>query len=151
MRGSQQVEETAADSLVFLHFTLNPIPELVRYRRSLAPCVLDHGVLVLLDRPALSTLRLAFRVARIPHHTTHPCMIQICTFFIVLFAFNLYFPKKEVYSCSRCKSNFHRSRLGPDGLCERCFTKICSQSDSFARQGRCIDAFDDGTVDPIDL
>ena len=40
----------------------------MRYRRSLAPCVLDHGVLVLLDRPTLSTLQLAFRVARTPYH-----------------------------------------------------------------------------------
>ena len=41
----------------------------MRYRRSLAPCVLDHGVLVLLDRPTLFTLRLAFRVARTLYHS----------------------------------------------------------------------------------
>ena len=68
MRGSQQVEETAADSLVFLHIPFIILPEFVRYRRSLAPCVLDHGVLVLLDRPTLSTLQLAFRVARTLYH-----------------------------------------------------------------------------------
>ena len=56
MRGSQQVEETAADSLVFLHFTFIILPEFVRYHHSLAPCVLDHGVLVLLDRPTPFTL-----------------------------------------------------------------------------------------------
>ena len=72
VRGSQQVEETAADSLVSLHFTYIPIPEFVRYCRSLMPGVLDPGVLVLLDRPTLSTLRLAFRVARISHHIIHP-------------------------------------------------------------------------------
>ena len=39
------------------------------YRRSLAPCVLNHSVLVLLDRPTPSTLRLALRVARILYHS----------------------------------------------------------------------------------
>ena len=68
MRGSQQVEETAADSLVSLHIPFITLPEFVRYHRSLALCVLDHGVLVLLDRPTLFTLRLAFRVARISYH-----------------------------------------------------------------------------------
>ena len=69
MRGSQQVEEIAADSLVFPHFSFITLPEFVRYRRSLAPCVLDHSVLVLLDRPTLFTLRLAFRVARTLYHS----------------------------------------------------------------------------------
>ena len=68
MRGSQQVEETAADSLVFLHIPFIIFPEFVRYRRSLAPCVLDHGVLVLLDRLTLFTLQLAFCVARTLYH-----------------------------------------------------------------------------------
>ena len=45
------------------------LPEFVRYRRSLAPCVLNHGVLVLLDRPTLFTLRLALRVARTLYHS----------------------------------------------------------------------------------
>ena len=69
MRGSQQVEETAADSLVFPHIPFIIFPEFVRYRRSLALCVLDHGVLVLLDRPTLFTLRLAFHVARTLYHS----------------------------------------------------------------------------------
>ena len=69
MTGSQQVEETAADSLVFLHIPFIIFPEFVRYRRSLAPCVLDHGVLVLLDCPTPVTLRLAFRVARTLYHS----------------------------------------------------------------------------------
>ena len=68
MRGSQQVKETAADSLVFLHIPFIIFPEFVRYRHSLALCVLDHSVLVLLDRPTLFTLRLAFRVARTLYH-----------------------------------------------------------------------------------
>ena len=68
MRGSQQVKESAADSLVFLHIPFIIFPEFVRYRRSLALCVLDHGVLVLLDRPTLFTLRLVFRVARTLYH-----------------------------------------------------------------------------------
>jgi hypothetical protein len=50
VRGSQQVEETAADSLVFLHITFKPHSRFCLYRRSLAPCVIDQGVLVLLDR-----------------------------------------------------------------------------------------------------
>ena len=37
----------------------------------------------------------------------HWCMISICIVFIILFLFNAYFPKKEVYSCARCKGNFH--------------------------------------------
>ena len=69
MRGSQQVEETAADSLVFLHIPFIILSEFVRYRRSLVLCVLDHGVLVLLDRPTLFTLRLALRVARTLYHS----------------------------------------------------------------------------------
>ena len=69
MRGSQQVEETAADSLVFLHIPFIIFPEFVRYCRSLTPCVLDHSVLVLLDCPTLFTLQLAFRVARTLYHS----------------------------------------------------------------------------------
>ena len=130
-------------------------PEFVHYRRSLAPCVLDHSVLVLLDRPTLSTLQLALRVARISYHQkSHPysrCMLAICITFIILFTLNRVFPKKEAYACTCCTLVFHRSRLGPDGLCERCFTKICSQSDSFTLRGCCINTLDDGTVDPDDL
>ena len=69
MRGSQQVEETAADSLVFPHFSFITLPEFVHYRCSLVLCVLDHGVLVLLDRPTLFTLRLVLRIAHILYHS----------------------------------------------------------------------------------
>ena len=79
------------------------------------------------------------------------CMLSICITFIILFTLNCAFPKKEAYPCTHCKLLFHHSRLGPDDLCERCFTKICSQSDGFTLRGRCIDARDDGTVDPDDL
>ena len=78
-------------------------------------------------------------------------MLVICITFIILFTLNAAFPKKEVYPCTRCKQNFHHTRIGRDGLCERCFSSICAQSDGFALRGRCIDAFDDGTVDPDDL
>ena len=61
-------EETAADSLVFLHIPFIILSEFVRYRRSLVLCVLDHSVLVLLDRPTPSTLQLALRIARILYH-----------------------------------------------------------------------------------
>ena len=77
MRGSQQVEETVADSLVFIHIPFIIFPEFVLYRRSLAPCVLDHGVLVLLDRPTLFTLRLAFRVAHTLYHSKALLIITI--------------------------------------------------------------------------
>ena len=52
-------------------------PEFVRYRRSLVLCVLDHSVLVLLDRPTLFTLQLAFRVA---HTLYHPKALLIIIF-----------------------------------------------------------------------
>ena len=78
-------------------------------------------------------------------------MLAICITFIILFTFNVTFPKKQVYPCTRCKQDFHLSQLGPDGLCECCFTKICSQSDGFMLRGRCIDALNDGTVDPDNL
>ena len=68
MRGSQQVEETVADSLVFLHISFIILPEFVRHRCSLMLCVLDHSVLVLLDRSTLFTLQLALHVARILYH-----------------------------------------------------------------------------------
>ena len=68
MRGSQQVEETAADSLVFPHIPFIVFLEFVHYHHSLALCVLDHSVLVLLDRPTLFTLRLALHVARTLYH-----------------------------------------------------------------------------------
>ena len=138
MRGSQQVEETAADSLVFLHIPFIIFPEFVCYRRSLAPCVLDHSVLVLLDRPTLFTLRLAFRVARTLYHSKSPpyyhprCMLAICITFIIIFSLNLAFPKKDVYPCTRCKQNFHHTCIRRDSLCERCFSSICAQSDDFA-------------------
>jgi hypothetical protein len=64
MRGSQQVEETAADSLVFLYFSFKPHSCFCLYRRSLAPCVIDQGVSVLLDRHLLFTFRLALRTDR---------------------------------------------------------------------------------------
>ena len=78
-------------------------------------------------------------------------MLAICITFIIIFSLNLAFPKKDVYPCTRCKQNFHHTRIGSDGLCERCFSSICAQSDSFALRGHCIDALDDGTVDPDDL
>ena len=78
-------------------------------------------------------------------------MLAICITFIILFTLNAAFPKKQVYPCTRCKLDFHLSRLGPDGLCEGCVTKICSQSDGFVLRGRCINALNDGTVDPDDL
>ena len=134
------------------------LPEFVRYHRSLAPCVLNHGVLVLLDCLTYS-LHLAICVTCCsypvppkspPYH--HPrCMLAICITFIILFMFNAAFPKKQVYPCTRCKLDFHLSQLGPNSLCERCFTKICSQSDGVALRGCCIDALDDGTVDPNNL
>ena len=40
----------------------------MRYRRSLALCVLDRSVLVLLDRPTSSTLQLALHIACISYH-----------------------------------------------------------------------------------
>ena len=131
--------------------------EFVRYRRSLAPCVLDHGVLVLLDRPTLFTLRLALCAAHTLYHSKNPlslsprCMLSIFITFIILFTLNIAFPKKQVYPCTRCKLDFHHTRLSRDGLCQRCFTKICSQLDGFALKGHCIDALNDGTVDPDDL
>jgi hypothetical protein len=64
VRGSQQVEETAADSLVFLYFSFKPHSCFCLYRRSLAPCVIDQGVLVLLDRHLLFTFRLVLRADR---------------------------------------------------------------------------------------
>ena len=78
-------------------------------------------------------------------------MLAICITFIIIFSLNLVFPKKDVYPCTRCKQNFHHTRIGSDGLCERCFSSICAQSDGFALRGRCIDALDDGTVDPDEL
>ena len=76
---------------------------------------------------------------------------DICLVFIILFTFNVVFPKKQVYPCARCGFPFHHTRLGRDGLCERCFQSACAASDHFALRGRCIDAFDDGTVDPDEL
>jgi hypothetical protein len=64
VRGSQQVEETAADSLVFLYFSFQPHSCFCLYRRSLVPCVIDQGVSVLLDRHLLFTFRLALRADR---------------------------------------------------------------------------------------
>ena len=78
-------------------------------------------------------------------------MLAICITFIIIFSLNLAFPKKDVYPCTCCKRNFHHTRIGRDGLCERCFSSICAQSDGFALRGRCINALDDGTVDPNDL
>ena len=78
-------------------------------------------------------------------------MLAIYITFIILFTLNRVFPKREVHPCTRCKLAFHQTRIGSDGLCERCFTKICSQSDGFALRGRCIDTFDDETVDPDNL
>ena len=78
-------------------------------------------------------------------------MLAICITFIIIFSLNLAFPKKDVYPCTRCKQNFHHTRIRHDGLCERCFSSICAQSDGFALRGRCIDALDDRTVDPNDL
>ena len=75
------------------------------------------------------------------------CMLVICITFIILFLFNITFPKREVYPCTCCKGNFHHTQLDHEGLCEQCFLKICSQSDGFAWRGHCIDALDDGTVD----
>ena len=141
---------------MFPHFPSIILPEFVHYRCSLTPCVLDHGVLVLLDRPTPFILQLALRIAHISYHLKallpNPwCMLAICITFIILFSLNAMFPKKQAYPCTRCKLDFHCSRLGPDGLCECCFTKICSQSDSFTLRSRCIDTLDDGTVDPDDL
>ena len=129
-------------------------PEFVRYHRSLALCVPDHGVLVLLDCPTPSTLQLALCVAHISYHSKPSlswCMLAICITFIILFTLNHMFSKKEAYPCTCCKLPFHCSQLGPDGLCEHCFTKICSQSNGFTLRGRCIDALNNGTVDPNDL
>ena len=130
----------------------------MRHRHSLAPCVLDHGVLVLLDRPTLFTLQLVLRVAHTLYHSKAllpipilRCMLSICITFIILFALNLAFPKKQAYPCTRCKLDFHHTRLSHDGLCERCFSGICSRSDGFVLRGHCIDALDDTTVDPEDL
>ena len=78
-------------------------------------------------------------------------MLAICITFIIIFSLNLAFPKKDVYPCTCRKQNFHHTRIGRDGLCEFCFSGICAQSDSFMLRGRCIDALDDGTVDPDDL
>ena len=78
-------------------------------------------------------------------------MLFICITFIILFTLNATFPKKQVYPCSHRKLAFHHTRLGRDGLCERCFLSICSQSDGFMLRGHCIDALDDGTVDLDDL
>ena len=78
-------------------------------------------------------------------------MLSICITFIILFTLNLAFLKKEVYPCTRCKLAFHHTRIGLDGLCERCVSKICSQSDGFVLRGRCIDALNNGIVDPDDL
>ena len=78
MRGSQQVEETAADSLVFPHFTFITPPEFVHYCCSLAPCVLNHSVLVLLDRPTPSTLQLVLCIACISYHPKSPPYLGAC-------------------------------------------------------------------------
>ena len=60
-------------------------------------------------------------------------------------------PKEGSLPLHLLQAEFHHTRIGRDGLCERCFSSICAQSDSFALRGRCIDALDDGTVDPDDL
>ena len=68
VRGSQQVEETAADSLVFLYLSFSHF-WVGLYHRSLAPCVLDHGVLVSLAKPS----PLAFQLALCTDCISHPC------------------------------------------------------------------------------
>ena len=73
--------------------------------------------------------------------------MKVCLFFISLFMFDLSFLKHASYPCCHCNKLLHTSRLGPDGLCEHCFGKACTASDYIAAQGRCIDTFDNSTVD----
>jgi hypothetical protein len=79
VRGSQQVEETAADSLVFLYYSFIPHSCFCLYRRSLAPCVIDQGVLVLLDRHLLFTFRLALCTRSYPCTIVHPSFVKLVT------------------------------------------------------------------------
>ena len=81
-------------------------------------------------------------------------MISICVFFITLFILKRRFPYNENYclTCRSCERVYHQTRIYKDTLtCENCFSKAASKSDHFALRGRCIDAFDDGTVDPEEL
>ena len=81
-------------------------------------------------------------------------MISICLVFITLFLLKRQFPYKPNYqlTCRTCNRDFHQSRIYKDTLtCEKCFSQKAAASDSFALAGRCIDTFDDGTVDPNDL
>ena len=81
-------------------------------------------------------------------------MISICVFFITLFILKRRFPYNENYSliCRSCDRSYHHSCIYKDTLtCENCFSRAAAKSDHFALRGRCIDAFDDGTVDPDEL
>ena len=81
-------------------------------------------------------------------------MISICVFFIILFTLKRRFPYSDNYhlTCKSCEQSYHQSRIYRDTLtCENCFSQAASKSDHFALRGRCIDAFDDGTVDPDEL
>ena len=75
-------------------------------------------------------------------------MIEVCIFFTILFTLNILFPKQQHYPCSNCGTTWHRSRLDSHGVCDPCFARLCAAADGFRRRGRCIDALDDGTVDP---
>ena len=78
-------------------------------------------------------------------------MLEVCLAFIILFTLNILFPKRQHYPCSHCGTLWHRTRLDSHGTCDRCFAHLCAEADRFRRRGRCIDALDDGTVDPDDL
>ena len=80
-------------------------------------------------------------------------MLLICCTFIILFTLKRIFPYRDDYRllCKKCDQAYHHSRIGHDGICERCFLSAAAASDGFALRGRCIDALDDGTVDPDDL
>ena len=78
-------------------------------------------------------------------------MIEISLFFIILFTLNLVFPRKEAYPCTHCKCTFHYTCLNFEGICECCYQSACAAHDSFATHRKCIDPFDDGTIDPDDL
>ena len=80
-------------------------------------------------------------------------MLLICVTFVTLFTLKRIFPYRDDYclTCKKCDLRYHHSRIGTDGICERCYINAAAASDGFALRGRCIDALEDGTVDEDEL
>jgi hypothetical protein len=66
-----------ADSLVFLYYPFIPYSCSCLYCRSLAPCVIDQGVLVLLDRHLLFTFLVSVMHRSYPCTIVHPSFVKL--------------------------------------------------------------------------